>query len=392
MNTNVSTQLVITEKALKRHTKRLQQEMLQFKEDFKLSEAQNMLAKIFGTKDFNELNTLIKHNSNNPEDILDIKKDMNVIPKINTVPLPEYSQKAIDYLANFKPAWEKQFANHLDEINKKYLNMLSEIYYHFSYLYSSEDSKIQHLKNKQKIWDLLEYAILNQNIINFDLFNKEGYNLLELVLTVDLNSPFILTLIDKTCVDKHLYQNKNVLYIALFKRKANKKNINAILKKIKRETLLENNLYKDIINLMYFMSNDMFSINKFLEKININNIDYNSIIDNTIIIDQLVIYANSKKHYKRYNNIFNFLKFLLENNYKLPENISSCLLKNANYNEKDIARCLAHFENQSKIKQNHFKKSLIEHDKKIKTVIKDISSIHNFKINEELLQYINKYN
>lgn len=51
--------LVLTEKAIARHTKRLQHEMKKINQDLKLSEAQNMLARILGMKDYHELKIIL---------------------------------------------------------------------------------------------------------------------------------------------------------------------------------------------------------------------------------------------------------------------------------------------------------------------------------------------
>lgn len=378
MNNDLSRPLVITEKSLKRHTKRLQQEMLHYKEDFKLSEAQNMLAKIFGTKDFHELNSIIKNTA-------DITVEENL--KVNMVPLPAYWQESIDFLASFKPMWEKQYIS-LNEVNTNYLNMLSDIMYHFCHIYSTEDSGIQHIRNKEKTWNLLQYAIKYENEINFDLFNKEGYNLLELVLTCDIETPFMFELITKTCVNKHLYINDNVLCLAIFKK--NKKIIYAIIDKIKKETLLEKKLYQKILNYMFFNPLKMDIIHYFLDKLNVDNIDYNEIFDSHTFIEQFVFYTNSTTT-KKERNINELLIFLSKNNYKLPDNISESLFNNIERYNRDIKHCLEHFNNQTSAKQKKFNNMLIEYHSKIKIVIEKISKIYPFEVAENLLIYSEKY-
>lgn len=379
MNNSLSHQLVITEKSLKRHTKRLQQEMLHYKENFKLSEAQQMLAKIFGTKDFHELNTIIKNKSSiiNPDNIEDT-------PKVNMVPLPSYCQEEIEFLAKFKPTWKKQFELSLSDINVNYLNMLSDIMYHFAHLYSTEDSTVQHIRNKEKTWNLLQYAIKYENEIDFDLFNKEGYNLLELVLTCDIETPFMFKLVTKTCVNKHLYINDNVLCLAIFKN--NKKIIYAIIDKIKKETLLEKKLYQKILNYMFFNPLKMDIIHYFLDKLNIDNIDYNEIFDSHTFIEQFVFYTNST-YSKKEKNINELLIFLSKNNYKLPENISECLLNNIKRHKKEIKRCIEHFNNQSPSKQKKFNLILAEYSSKIRMVIEKISLLYPFEVTDDLLEY-----
>lgn len=51
--------LILTKKSMARHTKRLISEMKSFNHTLKLNEAQNMLARVFGCKDFHELNTIL---------------------------------------------------------------------------------------------------------------------------------------------------------------------------------------------------------------------------------------------------------------------------------------------------------------------------------------------
>lgn len=52
--------LVFTEKTIGRHTKRLQKELAKINHDLKLSEAQNMLSRILGMKDYHELKQVLK--------------------------------------------------------------------------------------------------------------------------------------------------------------------------------------------------------------------------------------------------------------------------------------------------------------------------------------------
>ena len=52
--------LVLTEQSIGRHTKRLQKELAKINHELKLSEAQNMLSRILGMKDYHELKQVLK--------------------------------------------------------------------------------------------------------------------------------------------------------------------------------------------------------------------------------------------------------------------------------------------------------------------------------------------
>ena len=59
--------LILTEKAIGRHTKRLQKELLKLNHEFKLSETQNMLSRILGMNDYHELKQVLKFENKEEE-------------------------------------------------------------------------------------------------------------------------------------------------------------------------------------------------------------------------------------------------------------------------------------------------------------------------------------
>lgn len=65
--------LILTEKAIKRHSKRLQHELLKFNIDLKLTESQDMLSRIIGMKDFHELKQIFKFENSSNIKIIDNK-------------------------------------------------------------------------------------------------------------------------------------------------------------------------------------------------------------------------------------------------------------------------------------------------------------------------------
>lgn len=74
---NLNFKLVLTENSLKRHAKRLMQEMKSHVPDFKLSQSQEMLAKVLGMNNWHELHQTFSKSSQAPEKA----KVKKIIPK-----------------------------------------------------------------------------------------------------------------------------------------------------------------------------------------------------------------------------------------------------------------------------------------------------------------------
>lgn len=71
--------LILTEQSIGRHTKRLQKELSKFKQDLRLSEAQNMLSRVLGMKDYHELKKIFKfenYEEEQPEKGLDVESSI----------------------------------------------------------------------------------------------------------------------------------------------------------------------------------------------------------------------------------------------------------------------------------------------------------------------------
>ena len=68
--------LVLTEQAIGRHTKRLQKELAKFNHELKLSETQNMLSRILGMKDYHELKQVLKFEDKEETFEKDVEKSM----------------------------------------------------------------------------------------------------------------------------------------------------------------------------------------------------------------------------------------------------------------------------------------------------------------------------
>lgn len=77
MNQNI----VLTEKAIGRHTKRLQKELEKINNHIKLSEAQNMLARILGMKDYHELKNTLNFNLEQPKEAIKVPKTLSDMMK-----------------------------------------------------------------------------------------------------------------------------------------------------------------------------------------------------------------------------------------------------------------------------------------------------------------------
>lgn len=69
--------LILTEKAIGRHTKRLQKELLKLNHEFKLSETQNMLSRILGMNNYHELKEVLKFENKEEEKNNEPKKQVN---------------------------------------------------------------------------------------------------------------------------------------------------------------------------------------------------------------------------------------------------------------------------------------------------------------------------
>ena len=68
--------LVLTEQAIGRHTKRLQKELAKFNHELKLSETQNMLSRILGMSDYHELKQVLKFEDKEETFEKDVEKSM----------------------------------------------------------------------------------------------------------------------------------------------------------------------------------------------------------------------------------------------------------------------------------------------------------------------------
>lgn len=80
---NIETKLVLNEHSIKRHAKRLQNEMLQYNQNFKLSHAQDMLSKIFGMNNWHELKSILAKNNDLLSKIIFDEKNTDILKNIS---------------------------------------------------------------------------------------------------------------------------------------------------------------------------------------------------------------------------------------------------------------------------------------------------------------------
>lgn len=204
--------LMLTEHAIKRHAKRLQKQMKNYNQEVTLGESQNLLSKVLGFNDWNHLNTILKPAIEEYENNLSILKNK--------------SQKHDDLINSFKNTSQTFFAynldlnaecfsdDYIDNVGKEKYNQqedfvqlrkniiyyekqnikLNELNLEFAQMLStfpgyvirgkailSQDHLLREKRN-QVILNILNYAINNHLHIDFNTVNKEGLNLLAILL------------------------------------------------------------------------------------------------------------------------------------------------------------------------------------------------------------------
>lgn len=144
--------LVLTEKAIGRHTKRLQKELAKINHDLKLSEAQNMLSRILGMKDYHELKQVLKFEN---EEIQDNEFEHE----------PEKSlMKKLNSAAHAKQNLEKLFEE-------------GSIHLITHYYYLNNKEIIDYLK--EHAFNFLKLAIYNRHNLLIDFLLQEKLIVLE---------------------------------------------------------------------------------------------------------------------------------------------------------------------------------------------------------------------
>lgn len=203
MNNNAN--LHLTEKAIARHTKRLQKELSALNHKLKLSEAQNMLSRIFGMNDYHELkkifhfeNKITTHDNTslNESDSLKIENVNTFIA--NTFIQLQQEQHTLDFvqknLENFVRNGEFQlFVEYYNSENHEIMNYLKDNAF--------ELLKVA-IKNNQ---DLITYFILDNKLVALETLSE-----------ADADSIMSIAVSDNINVFEHIF------YDLLFPEKVNK--------------------------------------------------------------------------------------------------------------------------------------------------------------------------
>lgn len=152
--------LVLTEKAIARHTKRLQQELKKFDKDLKLSEAQNLLSRIFGMKDYHELKQILKFEelqSVNPVE----KNEDYYLNQHNLMTLEHVEKNLENFFAKGSISTVLDFLNSNDALIQEYIKQNAKNYFNVS----ARNNQLYLLK-----------TLINKNLINLNLFSEEEIN------------------------------------------------------------------------------------------------------------------------------------------------------------------------------------------------------------------------
>ena len=167
--------LVLTEKAISRHTKRLIKELAKINHELKLSEAQNMLSRILGMNDYHELKKVLNFDTNltvetTPTKV--IEKDLAYYTNIHNFITVDYAQQNL----------EKFFADGSIDIIFKFLDSkeldiqqyIEDNIFHFFNI-AAKNNHVFLLKSliEKKLINLLDFT--EQQIKDF-YFNLIAYN------------------------------------------------------------------------------------------------------------------------------------------------------------------------------------------------------------------------
>lgn len=152
--------LVLTEQAIGRHTKRLQKELKKINHDLKLSEAQNMLSRIIGMKDYHELKQVLKFEDKKEENTKEKQeKDLNsILEQHNFITLEQAEQNLENFFAKGSINIILDFLNSNNPLIQKYIEENAIDYF----IIAARNNKLYLLK-----------TLINKNLISFNLFSEE---------------------------------------------------------------------------------------------------------------------------------------------------------------------------------------------------------------------------
>lgn len=152
--------LVLTEKAIARHTKRLQQELKKLDKDLKLSEAQNLLSRIFGMKDYHELKQVLKFEE--PQSVNPVEKNEDYYLNQHNLMTLEHVEKNLEnFFAKGSISTVLDFLNSNDALIQEYIKQNAKNYFNVS----ARNNQLYLLK-----------TLINKNLINLNLFSEEEIN------------------------------------------------------------------------------------------------------------------------------------------------------------------------------------------------------------------------
>lgn len=176
--------LVLTEKAIGRHTKRLQKELSKINHDLKLSEAQNMLSRILGMKDYHELKQVLKFDKKEEEE--EQEKGLEYYLDRNNFITLEYAEQnlekffvkgSISIILDFLNSNNPLIQNHIKENAINYFNIAgrNNQLYLLKTLISKRLVDLNSLTEKEI--ESLYQNLLSDNIESLDSFVYIFYDL-----------------------------------------------------------------------------------------------------------------------------------------------------------------------------------------------------------------------
>lgn len=181
--------LVLTEKAISRHTKRLIKELAKINHELKLSEAQNMLSRILGMNDYHELKKVLNFDTNvtvetTPTKV--IEKDLAYYLNTQNLITVDYAQQnlekffadgSIDIIFKFLDSKDLEIQHYIEDNIFHFFNIAAKNN-HVFLLKSLIDKKLINLHDftEQQIKDFY-FNLIAYNNNNLDSFHYIFYKL-----------------------------------------------------------------------------------------------------------------------------------------------------------------------------------------------------------------------
>lgn len=325
--------LLLSEKAIKAHSKRLQKELKKLNQDLPLTQVQNLLAKSFGFNNFHDLKKILVINNKSIDENIVYKNLINTSKNqtdINNIYLKACKDGDLelvkllledDNIINRPELDCKDFHN--NENGAVYQACWSGNVEVVKYLL--EDMKIN-IKKHEWLFFYCGTKDVFKYISSYLDVNNQNENFIKNLKRRLINSPFYDYDTFKEILDlKVLKINKEemnmLLYNIIIKNNGNHKIIQHLIK-------LGANLYNEDNDIFLTLMENLTE----LEKSGNNNKDYKQYITNKIhYISNMLNYLDNEYNYFKNYNIANLIKFFQENPdtlYNEWKNINNSYIKN----------------------------------------------------------------